>query len=125
VTTMCWALANLTFDNPEAMESIRLLGGLRMLVSLLQHFAQEERACEYLCRFLTELVRGPSVAAQRNRQELHERGAKEAITAMARHHALSEGFVLVRVRSALENLSFRDRRCSERKLSPATICRAG
>jgi len=125
VTTMCWALSNLTVNNPLAMDSVRRLNGLEVVVSLLKRFAKEERACEYLCRLLTELVRGTSVAAQRNRQELQSLGAKEAITAMAQHHAQSEGFVLVRGRDALQNLTVQDHRHSEVKLSAPGICRAG
>jgi len=105
VTTMCWALSNLTVGNADALDHVNCLGGLDIVVTLLKRFAKEERACEYLCRLLTELVRGESSAAQRNRQDLRALGAKEAITAMAQHHAQSEGFVLVRVRDALQNLN--------------------
>lgn len=104
VTTVCWALSNLTAGNPEAMEHVRLFHGLEVVVSLLQRFAKEERACEYLCRLFSELVRGDAAAAHRNRQALRRLGAKDAITAMAQHHARSEGYVLVRVRDALQNL---------------------
>jgi len=104
VTTICWALANLTVGSPTAMDQVRCLGGLNIVVSLLSWFAQEERACEYLCRFFTELVRGDSAAASRNREYLRALRAKETITAMAQHHVQSEGFVLVRVQDALQNL---------------------
>jgi hypothetical protein len=107
VTTVCWALSNLITGNPEAMDHVRQLHGLDAIVSLLRSFGKEERAVEYLCLVLIESVRGGSAAAQRNRQELWSLGAKDAITAMATHHAQSD-FVLLRAREALQNLRGQD-----------------
>lgn len=104
-TTVCWALANLTSGNAEAMERVRTLHGLEVVVALLTRFAREERACEYICRLLNELTRGGTVAAQWNRQVLRSLGAQEAVTSVVQHHARSEGFVLLRARDALQNLS--------------------
>jgi hypothetical protein len=103
-TTACWALANLVAADPAAMEQVRQSGGLHTVTARLRHFAQEERACEYICRLLAELARGGSRAACRNRHELRTLGACEVVTAVAQRHAQSQGFVLVRAREALQNL---------------------
>lgn len=105
VTHACWALANLVLSNPEAMDQVRQVHGLEVVVSLLGHLERKEHACEYICRLLTELVRGDSLAAHRNRQEFRALEAKEAIMAMMQHHVQSHGFVLVRARDALQHLA--------------------
>lgn len=103
-TTACWALANLAAGNPEAVERVRACRGPKVLMSSLEHLAREERACEYLCRLLAEIVRGDSPAARGNRQELQSLGAPAAVASMAKHHAQTQGFVLVRARDALMQL---------------------
>mmetsp|Transcript_70269 Transcript_70269/g.132597 ORF Transcript_70269/g.132597 Transcript_70269/m.132597 type:complete len:1412 (+) Transcript_70269:188-4423(+) len=105
ITHACWALANLVTSNYEAMDQVRVLDGLDSVVSLLGHLERKEHACEYICRLLTELARGDSLAAHRNREEFRTLGAKEAITAMMQHHVQSHGFVLVRARDALQHLA--------------------
>lgn len=104
VTTMCWALSNLTHGNPAAMAHVRQLHGLDVIVSLLRRFEDEDRPCEYICLVLTELVRGSSVAAQQNRDKLLALGAKDVITEMMQLHAQSEGFILLQARNALQSL---------------------
>lgn len=118
VTTMCWALSNLTRGNPAAMAHIRQLRGLNVVVSLLKRFEAEDRACEYLCLVLTELCRGSKTAAEKNREELQALGAEDAIMKMMHHHAKSEGFVLVRARDALQNLH-RQEECRRSIVCPA------
>lgn len=103
-TTACWALANLAAGNPEATERVRACQGPKVLMTALEHLAREERACEYLCRLLAEIARGDSPAARDNRQELQSLGAPAAVAFMAKHHAQTQGFVLVRARDALMQL---------------------
>jgi len=103
-TTACWALANLVASQPVAMEQVRQRRGLETVVALLRRFQHEERACEYLCRLLSELARGESGAAHQNRWELQSLGTSEVITAVIRHHAQSQGFVLVHARDALKSI---------------------
>jgi len=103
-TTASWALANLVASDPHTMQEVRHQQGLETVVALLRRYVDEERACEYLCRLVVELARGGSGAACWNRRELSALGAAEVIMAIARRHALSQGFVLVRARAALQSL---------------------
>lgn len=105
VTTMSWALGNLTVGDPRAMDCVRRLGGPEVVLLKLKRFAKEEQACEYLCTFLRDLVHGDCVAASRNRQELKTLGASQVITEMKEHHEKSNGYVLVRALEFLQKLN--------------------
>lgn len=104
ITTACWALKNISREYPQAMERVRALSGLKIIVSLLHRFAHKEQACEYMCHLVGELSRGDSTAARSNRQDLRALGVVEAMQAVKEHHGNSDGCAFVRALEALRNL---------------------
>lgn len=104
VTTACWALGNVIAGVATALDEVRTLGGLATIVAVFKRFECEERACEYACRLMSELALGDSASAVQNRNQLRSIGACEAVALVAKQHAKSQGFVLVRARDALQNL---------------------
>jgi len=80
--------------------------GAELLVSLLGgEFAKNERACEYLFRLLTELVRGDFAAAKGMRRDLQALGADKVVKAAASNHVQSQGHVLVNALDVLQHLA--------------------
>lgn len=105
VTAACWALSNLLVESPEAMDYAGMLAGPEIAMMLLSGpLCLEERACDYVCRFLSELIRGDSAAAQRNRRELQHLGAFGALRAVIEIHEQPQTFVLSSAREALRHL---------------------